>query len=80
MGRMETKLKPDSVVLTKENVQTKSNLFTGDGFSHMIKIINCWMFLQYLKKGNYQNKYEFFQNTMNFESSFNNFRNVLFII
>ena len=42
--------------LTKENVQTKSDFFTGNGFS------TCHYLLDVLWRGNSQNKDKFFSN------------------
>ena len=59
-------------VLFLINGQTKSNynLFISLQAMDFQGNIICWMFLYYSWKGNSQNKDDFFQKTMNFESGF----------
>ena len=62
-----------SVVLTKENAQTKSSFFTGSGFSTWYYQLQCTRF--YIICGK-----EIPKTRMNFESGFNNFGNIFFTI
>ena len=66
-----------ALLLMKENTQSKSHFLYTDRFSMPCYLLDVYTFLW---KGNSQNKDEFFQNTMNFESGFHNYRNIFFTI